>query len=56
MKVYDGDSNSAYMLGSLTGDVLPSDMVSTGPDIFINFVSDDEVAKIGFRIQYGAGK
>ena len=56
MKVYDGDSNSAYMLGSLTGDVLPSDMASTGSDIFINFVSDESMATIGFRIQYSAGK
>ena len=53
VKVYDGDSNSAYMLGSLTGDVLPSDMVSTGSNIFINFVSDMLVKRIGFRIRYG---
>ena len=54
--MYDGHSNSAYMLGSLTGNAPPSSMASTGSDILINFVSDGSKPGNGFRIQYAAGK
>ena len=56
MKVYDGDSNSASMLAGLTGNTLPSPMVSTGPNILINLLSDGSVTRKGFLVQYRSGK
>ena len=58
MNVYDGDSKSAFMLGSKTGDSVDclNCMQSTGSDILVNLVSDGSVVKSGFRIQYVAGK
>ena len=43
-------------LGSLTGDTIPDDIQSTGPDLYINFVSDDSENWDGFIIQYSVGK
>ena len=56
MIVYDGVDAFAPEIQQLTGNVLPSDIVSTGSDIFINLLSDDTEVKTGFNIQYEAGK
>ena len=56
MKVYDGDSSSADMLGSHTGNTLPSVIASTGPDIFVNLLSDRSETRNGFRAQYDSSK
>ena len=42
-------------LASLTG-ILPEEITSTGPDIFLNFVSDSTETTPGFRIEYASGK
>ena len=56
MKVYGGVSNSADMLGSHTGNTLPSVIASTGPDILVNLLSDGSVTRSGFRAQYDSSK
>ena len=56
MEVYDGVSNSADMLGSHTGNTLPSVIVSTGPDILVNLLSDGSVTRSGFSAQYDSSK
>ena len=56
VKVYDGNSISANMLGSYTGNTLPTAIVSTGPNILINLLSDISTVNNGFRVQYSAGK
>ena len=55
VNIYDGDSIFASSIGSLTG-ILPGEVVSSGSDIFINFVSDGSEQSLGFRIQYEASK
>ena len=56
MIVYNGDSPIALEIAKFTGNILPNQIVSSGPDIFIKFVSDYITAVKGFSIQYGAGK
>ena len=53
--VYDGPSLLDVQIASLTG-ILPEDIISSGPDIFLNFLSDDTETMDGFKIQYDAGK
>ena len=55
MYVYDGDSMFEGEIARLTG-ILPDEVMSTGRDIFINFLSDDSEATSGFQIQFNAGK
>ena len=53
MYVYDGDSLLAREIGSLTG-ILPNNVASTGPDIYIRFSSDNAGSSAGFQIAYEA--
>ena len=55
MNVYDGDGLNATKIGRLTG-IFPDNVVSTGPDIYLSFVSDENLSKSWFKIQYDAGK
>ena len=53
--VYDGDSPFSSLIVSLTGIHLDN-VASTGPDIYIRFVTDNIQSSSGFRIRYDAGK
>ena len=55
VNVYDGSSMLNTQIASLTG-ILPVPVTSTGPDIFLYFVSDDTVTNPGFRVEYDSGK
>ena len=55
LTIYDGDSFFALELIELSGDST-QDVVSSGRDIFIQFISDESEVRYGFRIQYEAGK
>ena len=48
--VFDGID----VIAALTG-VLPEVVSSTGPDIYLNFLSDDSEARPGFKIRFDAG-
>ena len=55
LHIYDGDSVFATEITSLTGS--HSDPVmSSGPDMYLNFVSDYSTGNAGFRIQYEPSK
>ena len=41
-------------IGTLTGDTA-SEVMSSGPDVFLNFKSDGSETKTGFRLQYEPG-
>ena len=45
----------ANEIARLTGG-FSNDVISTGRDIFITFLSDDTKTKTGFKIQFEAGK
>ena len=54
LRVYDGSSVFDSEIGALTG-IQTSEIISSGSDIFLNFLSDDSENKAGFRIQYEPG-
>ena len=55
--VYDGPSLFDNLMESLTGELLPEYQVtSTGPDLFLNLVSDDTETTPGFKVRFDASK
>ena len=55
--MYDGDSPFAPEIAAFTGSsTLPDYVVSTGPDMFITFLSDETETRSGFKIWYSAGE
>ena len=57
MYVYDGEDVFGDVLSTITGtSSAPLSISSTGPDIFINFVADDDTDQSGFELQYSTGK
>ena len=55
LNVYDGPSVLDIEIASLSG-ILPDTVTSTGPDMFLNFLTDSSVTAPGFKIRYDAGK
>ena len=55
LKVYDGPSMFDIEIESLTG-LHAETVTSTGPDLFLNFVSDSSETTVGFSCRYDAGK
>ncbi|KAM4689297.1 LOW QUALITY PROTEIN: neuropilin-1 [Discoglossus pictus] len=52
VEVIDGDNANGRLLGKYCGKIAPSPLVSTGPSLFIRFVSDYETHGAGFSIRY----
>lgn len=52
MEVIDGENESGRVLGKFCGKIAPSSFVSSGPFLFIKFVSDYETHGAGFSIRY----
>ena len=52
--VYDGGSLFDIELALLTG-IFPDDVISTGTELYINFISDESETAPGFLIQFDAG-
>ena len=50
--VYDGQSNSAPVLGTFSGNALPSSVTSTGDKMFITFSSNASVVSDGFEASF----
>ena len=55
LNIYDGNDIFATEIASLSG-ILAEVVMSSGPNIFLNFLSDDTETSSGFKIQYWAGK
>ena len=51
MHIYD---NSLSIM--VNSEVIADGVVSTGPEIYISFLSDDTETASGFKIKYDAGK
>lgn len=57
VKVYDGPTTDADLLGEFTGSTLPSAIETSGDSIFVEFIADDnETAHTGFRLEYIASR
>lgn len=54
LKVYDGNSASATLIGTYTGSSLPPDVSSTGPAMFVTFTSNETTTAQGFLAEYEA--
>ncbi len=52
VKVYDGSTTSAKLLGSFSGTSIPSDITSSSSSILIHFTSDNSTTRAGWSIDY----
>ncbi|XP_053569828.1 neuropilin-1 [Bombina bombina] len=52
VEVFDGADTNGRLIGKYCGKIAPSPLVSTGPSLFIRFVSDYETHGAGFSIRY----
>lgn len=52
VEVIDGENENGRVWGKFCGKIAPSPVVSSGPFLFIRFVSDYETHGAGFSIRY----
>ena len=52
LTLYDGDSNSAPMIGEYCGNSIPNNQISSTNSVLIHFESDVYVTEPGFQIEY----
>ena len=52
VKVYDGNSNTAPLLGTFSGNTLPPVLESTGPEMFVEFITNGSVTQQGWSAHY----
>ena len=52
VNIYDGNSTSAPLRLSHSGDVIPDPLATYGNDVYITFTSDGSVTHSGFFIQF----
>ncbi|KAI0218619.1 Exoskeleton protein RP43 [Lamellibrachia satsuma] len=52
--VYDGEDDSAPLMGTFCGTTLPRDLISSNRSLFVSFKSDSSLTKSGFKIKYTA--
>uniref|UniRef100_A0A3B3QFP1 Metalloendopeptidase n=1 Tax=Paramormyrops kingsleyae TaxID=1676925 RepID=A0A3B3QFP1_9TELE len=49
LEAFDGNSNKAAILGRLCGSKLPEPLISTGSRMYLRFISDASVQRLGFQ-------
>ncbi len=54
VKVYNGNSTSAPLIGSFSGDSIPASITINNKQAFVCFTSDADTVKSGFFINYAA--
>jgi len=52
LSLFDGDSETAPLLGTYTGSSLPPTVTSTGPEMFVKFTTDATGTGPGFLAEY----
>ena len=52
LKLYDGDSYSAPMIGEYCGNFIPNKQISSTNSVMIYFKSDDFETRSGFQLEY----
>ena len=52
LTLYDGDSNSAPMIGEYCGNSIPNNQISSSNSVLIHFQSDEYTTKSGFYLEY----
>ena len=52
LTLYDGDSNSAPIIGEYCGNSIPNNQISSTNSVLIHFESDGYDTRSGFNLQY----
>ena len=52
LTLYDGDSNSAPIIGEYCGNSIPNNQISSTNSVLIYFESDGDVTESGFQLEY----
>ena len=52
LTLYDGDSNSAPIIGEYCGNSIPNNQISSTNSVLIHFESDGSVTESGFQLEY----
>lgn len=55
LEAFDGDSDTAAILGRLCGNKVPEPLVSTGNKMYLRFISDASVQRKGFQATHSTG-
>ena len=50
--LYDGNSNTAPLIGEYCGQSLPPTFISSTNEAFLHFQSDESGTKSGFKLEY----
>lgn len=56
IEIHDGASVIAPLIGRYCGKTVPGTLFSTGSFLFVRMITDDSMAKKGFRARYSIGK
>ena len=52
VNIYDGNDNSAPLLGSFSGSAIPPSLSSSGGAVFVEFISNDTITSAGWTASY----
>ena len=52
LTLYDGDSNTASIIGEYSGSSVPTSQISSTNNVLIRFQSDGSVTYTGFQLEY----
>lgn len=55
LEAFDGDSDTAAILGRLCGSKIPEQLVSTANRMYLRFISDASVQRKGFQATHSTG-
>lgn len=55
VRVYDGMTTAAPVLGTFCGSRLPPALASTGPAMLVEFRTNDQIISQGFHARYAVG-
>ena len=56
IEIRDGGDSTAKQIGFLCGDKKPDDIVSSGNQLYVKFVSDFSTQQTGFSASFAQGK
>lgn len=52
LSIYDGEDETAPLIGQFSGNTMPADFYSTGPNLLLRFKTNETVQKQGWELRY----
>lgn len=52
LSIYDGEDETAPLIGQFSGNTKPADFYSSGPNLFLRFKTNETVQKQGWELRY----